>query len=198
LSTFDRNYYRRFYGNRRTRVTSGVEMDRRAGLIASVLRHFELPIRSVVDVGCGIGLLRKPLLREFPRARYTGLEVSEYLCRRHGWRRASAVDFEMAEPCDLTICYDVLQYLDSRDAARALERLARATRMVLYVSALTTEDWRDNCDRSRTDGDVYLRTGNWYRRRLARNFAPIGIGLWLKRGYRLVQWELEKPWQARR
>jgi SAM-dependent methyltransferase len=198
VSRFDRNYYRRFYGNPRTRVTTGAEMNRRAGLIAAVLRHFELPVRSIADVGCGVGWLRKPLLREFPRASYTGIEASEYLCRRHGWQQASAAEFELAQPCDLTICYDVLQYLDSRAAARALGRLALATRVVLYFSALTTEDWRENCDRSRTDGDVHLRSGEWYRRRLDREFAPIGVGLWLRRGYRLVQWELERSRPARR
>ena len=192
-SSFDRDYYRRYYGDSRTRVTSGPEMKRRAALIASVLKHFELPIRSVLDVGCGKGLLRQPLLAEFPRARYTGLEVSRYLCRRHGWTQASIVEFECDEPFDLTICYDVLQYVKAREATRALERLAGVTRMVLYFSALTTEDWRDNCDRARTDRNVFMRSGDWYRRRLARQFAPIGLGLWLKRGYELVRWELEKP-----
>jgi SAM-dependent methyltransferase len=192
-STFDRDYYRRYYGDARTRVTSGAEMKRRAALIAAVLKHFELPIRSVLDVGCGKGLLRRPLSAEFPRSRYTGLEVSRYLCQRHGWTRASIVEFESDEPFDLTICYDVLQYIKARDATRALERLAAVTRMVLYFSALTAEDWRDNCDQSRTDRDVCMRSGDWYRRRLLKHFAPIGLGLWLKRGYELIRWELEKP-----
>jgi SAM-dependent methyltransferase len=168
-------------------------MKRRAALIAAVLKHFELPIRSVLDVGCGKGLLRRPLLAEFPRVRYTGLEVSRYLCHRHGWTRASIVEFESDEPFDLTICYDVLQYIKARAATRALERLAAVTRMVLYFSALTSEDWRDNCDRTRTDRDVCMRSGDWYRSRLQEHFTPIGLGLWLKRGYELVRWELEKP-----
>lgn len=192
-SSFDRDYYRRYYGDPRTRVTSGPEMKRRAALIAAVLKHFELPIRSVLDVGCGKGLLRRPLLAEFPRARYTGLEVSRYLCHRHGWTRASIVEFESDEPFDLTICYDVLQYIKARAATRALDRLAAVTRMVLYFSALTSEDWRDNCDRTRTDRDVCMRSGDWYRSRLQEHFTPIGLGLWLKRGYQLVSWELEKP-----
>jgi SAM-dependent methyltransferase len=190
--SFDRDYYRRYYGNSRTRVTDAVEMTRRAALIGAVLRHFDLAIRSIVDVGCGVGLMRRPLLAQFPRARYLGIESSEYLCARHGWTRGSVVDLEVMSPADLTICYDVAQYLDARAAARALESLARATRVVLYFSALTSEDWRNNCDRSRTDGDVYLRDGDWYRRRLARRFTPIGLGLWLKRGYELVRWELER------
>jgi SAM-dependent methyltransferase len=190
--SFDRRYYRRYYGDARTRVTDAAEMTRRAALIGAALRHFELSIRSILDVGCGVGLMRRPLLAQFPRARYVGVESSEYLCARHGWTRGSVVDLEVANPADLTICYDVAQYLDARAAARALECLADATRMVLYFSALTTEDWRANCDRTRTDGDVHLRDGDWYRRRLARRFAPIGLGLWLKRGYELVRWELEK------
>jgi SAM-dependent methyltransferase len=189
---FDRDYYRRYYLNARTRVTDSEEMSRRAALIAAVLKHFELPIATILDVGCGVGLLRQPLLTEFPAARYSGIESSEYLCARHGWRHATIVDFTVDAPADLTICYDVAQYLDARAAARAINRLAQATRMILYFSALTTEDWRRNCDRSRTDGAVHLRAGEWYRRRLLRAFKPIGLGLWLRRGYRLIQWELEK------
>jgi len=191
-NAFDRNYYRRYYVDARTRVTNTGEMSRRAALIAATLKHFELPIATILDVGCGVGLLRQPLLAEFPRARYSGIESSEYLCVRHGWQHASIVDFTVESPADLTICYDVAQYLDARAAARAIGRLGRATRMVLYFSALTTEDWRENCDRARTDGAVHLRSGEWYRRRLQRAFKPIGLGLWLKRGYQLIRWELEK------
>lgn len=190
--SFDRDYYRRFYSDRHTRVTDRAEMSRRAALIGAILKHFELRVRTILDVGCGVGLLRAPLLAQFADARYQGLETSDYLCRRFGWIRGSIVDYSTASPADLTICYDVAQYLDDRSAARAMARLAAATRMVLYFSALTTEDWRDNCDQARTDGNVHLRTGRWYRARLARRFRPIGLGLWLKRGYRLVQWELEK------
>jgi SAM-dependent methyltransferase len=192
VRSFDRHYYRRYYGDSRTRVTDAVEVTRRAALIGAALKHFDLRIRSILDVGCGVGLMRQPLLAQFPRARYVGVESSAYLCARHGWTRGSVIDLEVPSPADLTICYDVAQYLDARDATRGLESLARATRMVLYFSALTAEDWRENCDRSRTDGDVHLRDGDWYRRRLARRFAPIGLGLWLKRGYEIVRWELEK------
>jgi hypothetical protein len=64
---------------------------------------------------------------------------------------------------------------------------------VLYFSALTLEDWRRNCDRSRTDGNAHLRPGDWYRARLARKFRPVGAGFWVRRGAPLVIWELEQP-----
>ena len=54
----------------------------RAQLIAAILRHAGIPVRSILDAGCGIGLLRKPFAAAMPRARYSGLEASEYLVAR--------------------------------------------------------------------------------------------------------------------
>ena len=80
------------------------------------------------------------------------------------------------------ICYDVLQYLPARrQARRAIANLARLCRGALYFGALTREDWRENCDQTRTDRIPGLRLGGWYRRELARAFRPIGCGMWLKR-----------------
>ena len=187
---FDEEYYRRFYFDGRTAVISKVEMRARARLIASYADHVGLPVRRILDAGCGIGLLRAPLVRAFPRAEYTGLEYSEYLCERYGWTRGSLADFA-ADPFDLVVCYDVLQYLDDRTATRALANLGRLTRGVLYLSALTARDWRENCDRTRTDRDVNLREAGWYGARLRRNFRPAGLGFWIRRGAPLTTWEME-------
>jgi 2-polyprenyl-3-methyl-5-hydroxy-6-metoxy-1,4-benzoquinol methylase len=187
---FDREYYRRFYLDARTAVISREEMRARAGLIAAYARHIGLPVRSILDAGCGIGLLRTPLKRAFPRASWTGLEYSEYLCQRYGWTQGSLATFR-AEPFDLVVCYDVLQYLDDRTAARAIASLGRLTRGLLYMSALTARDWRENCDRTRTDPDVHLRDAAWYGQRLRRWFRPSGVGFWIRRGAPLTAWELE-------
>lgn len=187
---FDARYYQRFYYDSNTAVTTREEMRARARLIGAYARHIGLPVRRVLDAGCGIGLLRRPLMREFPRAKYTGLEASEYLCRRYGWTRGSLADW-CADPFDLVVCYDVLQYLDDRTAARAIVNLGRLTQGVLYLSALTARDWRANCDRSRTDRDVHLRDVEWYGQRLRRWFKPSGVGFWIRRGAPLVTWEME-------
>jgi len=187
---FDKEYYRRFYFVARTAVVSRVEMKARAILIAAYARHIGLPVRRILDAGCGIGMLRAPLTRAFPRAEYVGLEYSEYLCQRFGWNRGSLADWD-ADPFDLTICYDVLQYLDERTAARAIVNLGRLTRGVLYLSALTERDWRDNCDRTRTDRNVFLRDAKWYSTRLRKDFRPSGVGFWVRRGAPLTTWEME-------
>ncbi len=62
-----------------------------------------------------------------------------------------------------------------------MANFARLTRAALYVSALTTQDWRENCDQSRTDRAVRIRPGAWYRRRLRKSFRYVGFGVWLRK-----------------
>jgi trans-aconitate methyltransferase len=192
VAAFDSAYFRKYYYDAATRVTSAAEMRGRARLIAAALRHSSVPVRSILDVGCGIGLLRKPFAEALPRARYVGIETSDYLCARYRWKKGSVVDFKPRAPSDLVVCYDVLQYLDDRAAARGLANLARLTRAALYVSALTSEDWRENCDRTRTDRSVHLRSGDWYRRRLQKHFRYLGLGIWLRKGVTAILWDLER------
>ena len=178
--------------NPATRVVTSSEMRSRATLIAAILTHLQIPVGSILDAGCGIGLLRRPFAAVLPRARYVGLECSDYLCRRYGWQQGSVTTHEPRKPFDLLICYDVLQYLDDLQAARAIGNFARLTRAALYVSALTREDWRDNCDRSRTDRAVHLRSGAWYRRRLGKAFHYVGFGVWLRKDVCAILWDMER------
>jgi SAM-dependent methyltransferase len=190
-TAFGAEYFRKFYRNPRTRVVTAAEMRTRANLIASALRQAQVPVRSILDAGCGIGLLKEPFAEVLPRARYAGLEWSEYLCAKYGWAHGSVTDYKPSKPYDLVICYDVLQYLPDREAGRALANLGRLSRAALYFSALTSEDWRDNCDRSRTDRAVHLRSGAWYRRRLRRSFRHIGFGVWVRRDVTVILWDME-------
>ena len=132
---FDREYYRRYYYDPRTAVATRAEMRARARLIAAGVQHLGLPVRRILEAGCGTGLLRAELRRLLPRAHYTALEASAYLCRRYGWRRGAIEEFRAAKPFDLLVCYDVLQYLDGARAARALRNFARLTRRALLLGA---------------------------------------------------------------
>ncbi|HEY8540525.1 MAG TPA: methyltransferase [Steroidobacteraceae bacterium] len=198
MTRFDADFYRRFYLDPRTRVTTREEMARRAQMIGRLVRYLDIPVKRICDAGCGLGLLRRPLLREFPGAYYLGVEASEYLCKRYGWKHGSVADFTAPGQFDLIVCYDVLQYLSDRDTARAIENLARLSRGAFYFHAPTIEDWRRNADRSCSDDAIRLRHAEWYRKRLARFFNYVGFGLHVRRGIPFVQWELEKPLHATR
>jgi 2-polyprenyl-3-methyl-5-hydroxy-6-metoxy-1,4-benzoquinol methylase len=189
--SFDRHYYRRFYFDPRTAVASRAEVLARARLIIGCVQYLGVPVGKILDAGCGIGQLRTPLRRVFKRAHYLGLEYSDYLCRRYGWRQGTIESFRTRERFDLVICYDVLQYLSAPAARRAIANLARLCRGALYFGALTREDWRENCDQTRTDPITGLRSGDWYRRELSRAFRPIGCGMWLKRDLPVTLWNLD-------
>jgi SAM-dependent methyltransferase len=192
-NNFSAAYFKKFYLSAATRVVTPAEMRSRAAVIASVLKQCQIPVGGILDAGCGIGLLRAPFKEFLPRARYTGLEASEYLCRRFRWTFGSVADFAPRQPFDLVICYDVLQYLPDAEAARAIANLARLSRSALYISALTAQDWRENCDRSRTDRDVHLRSAAWYRRRLEKSFRHVGFGIWVRKNVTAILWEMERP-----
>ena len=85
----------------------------------------------------------------------------------------------------------MLQYLGAAEARTAIANLARVCRGGLYFGALTSGDWRNNCDQSRTDRIPGLRPASWYRRELNRHFQALGCGMWLRRGAPVTLWDLD-------
>jgi len=191
MRTFDKQYYDRFYGRNGPRRREIDDTRRLCDFVCAYLRQIRQPVRRVIDIGCGLGLWHKPLLRHFPRARYHGVEFSEYLCERYGWEQGSVVDYQSKHRADLVICQDTIQYLPDRDASAAIKNLAQLTRGALYLSVPTDTDWGENVDPLISDADVYKRTAAWYRRRLRREFLNLGGGVFVPRDTSRVLWELE-------
>lgn len=193
---FDADYYRRFYGNPRTCVSDAAAVTKLARFVAGYLAYLDLPVRSILDVGCGVGHWRQAANELWPRARYHGVEYSAHLCEHFGWTQGSIVDFDPRPATgraefDLVVCQGVLQYLDDRAASKALQNLGRWCGGALYLEALTKADWQHNCDRTRTDGDVHLRPGAWYRERLSRRFRAGGGGVFCSKRAGVAMFELE-------
>jgi SAM-dependent methyltransferase len=192
---FDAAYYRRFYLRAATRAMSKPDTERRATLIGSVVAELQLPVRRILDMGCGLGWFKRPLLKIFPKAQYVGVEYSDYLCKQHGWRHGSAVDYQGRGQFDLIVCCDVLQYLDDHVAVKALGNLARLSRGAMYLHIPTQADWRQVVDPSGTDDRVHVRPASWYQQHLRRRFTHVGNGVHMRRGVPFTQWELQAPWQ---
>jgi SAM-dependent methyltransferase len=192
---FNAAYYRRFYMTAATRAMSQVETERRGALIAAAVRQLDIPVRRVLDMGCGLGWFKRPIVKVFPKARYTGVEFSEYLCRRYGWEQGSVVDYRGRGTYELVLCCDVLQYLDKSEAAVAINNLARLCNGVLYLHVPTKKDWRMSIDPAGTDTDVHIRSGAWYKKQLRRHFIHVGQGIHVRHGTPFAQWELEEPWR---
>lgn len=190
--TFDEAYYKRFYFDKKTKVVDPQHVERLGAFICAYLRYLRVPVRRVLDVGCGIGLWKDIFERHFPGASYHGVELSEYLCGRYGWERGSVVDYEARSPFDFVICQGVLPYLNPADLKRALQNLGRLSQGALYLEAVTHEDFeRDIVDEDLTDPNLYRHRVAVYRRGLAQNFREVGGGLWLSRQTEVPLYSLE-------
>jgi SAM-dependent methyltransferase len=189
--SFDEGYYRRYYADPRTRVADAASLAALADFLFAYLRYLGVPVKRVLDIGCGTGLWRAEVRRHHPAARYTGVERSEYACREYGWQQGCVTSYRSRTPFDLVLCHDVLQYLNDAEAETALSNLADLTRPALHLQVLTAGDWENNCDQAVTDGKVYLRGASWYRERLRRDFLACGGGLFLARKTSPVLYELE-------
>jgi len=179
--TYDRDYFERWY--RRGGIGGPQRLARKVALaVATAEYHLERPLKTVLDVGCGEGAWRAPLLKLRPKARYLGFDSSEYAITRHGARRnlhyARFADFEHLRPCppaDLVVCSDVLHYLQAREIDRGLPGLAELCGGVAFLEAFAREDAAEG------DKDGFIaRPGAFYRRRFeAAGFRALGSHCWL-------------------
>lgn len=192
---FDEAYYQRYYFDKKTSVIDPEHAERLGAFVCSYLQYLRVPVKRVLDVGCGIGLWRAAVARHFPDASYHGVEFSDYLCGRFGWERGSVVDYQAhdpAEPFDLVICQGVLPYLSPPDLQRALANLGRLSRGALYLEAVSREDYeRDVIDEELTDGRQFRHRVALYRRGLREHMRELGGGLWLSRQAEVPLFALE-------
>jgi len=188
---FDKDYYARYYKDRNTRVAEPSYFDSLARFLAGYSELLGFKVRSIVDLGCGIGTLKKPLRKRFPKATYTGVDISAYACEKYGWELSSVSDYSPAQTFDLVICHDVVQYLGDKDAKSAIRNFSDLCVGMLYFSVLTEEDYLENCDKSRTDSMVSLRAADWYRPKLKRYFRNLGGGAYVSREVDVALYALE-------
>ena len=190
---FDRAYYDRWYRNDETRTFMTEFTPVIVRFVLAYLDYLEVEVKTVLDAGCGLGHWRTALKDLGRDVRYHGLETSEYLCRELGWEKGSIVDYQAPEPFDLVVCQGVLQYVSDAECKAAIDNIATLCSQALYLEVLTRQDARENCIPERTDTDVYLRKGKWYRKHLEKHFVNLGGGLFLSRTCAVTCYELWTP-----
>jgi SAM-dependent methyltransferase len=185
---FNARYYSRWYGDD---IETRQEIaDHAARFVLAYLDHMDATARTVLDLGCGLGLWKNALRKENPRIRYTGVEFSSHLCKKLGWEQGDVRTYAPGRVFDLVICQGVLQYLSDEECRLAIANLNRLSRRFLYLEALTAADAKEVCAPDGTDFEVFIRDASWYARRLAKHFVNLGGGLYAKPSMRPHFYEL--------
>jgi predicted TPR repeat methyltransferase len=188
---FDEAYYHRFYEAPQTRVVSAEEHHHLARFVFSFAEYNKIEMKSVLDIGAGVGLWKHWVEKHHKDVAYTGTEVSAVMCKKHGFQHRDIARWRDRKKHDLIICQGVLQYLPDPDVAPAIANMAAMSRGLVYVEVATRGDLRDRADKARTDTDIYVRNGSYYRGILAKHFTSVGCGLWWAKDQPPPFWELE-------
>jgi SAM-dependent methyltransferase len=188
---FDEAYYHRFYENPETRVVAPEEHDALARFIFAFAEWNHLEVKSVLDIGAGIGLWKRWLEKNRKGVEYTGTEVSQAMCKKYGFLHRDIARWRDRKKHDLVVCQGVLQYLPDPDVAPAIANIAAMSKGLVYMEITTRADLRERCDRTRTDSDIHVRNGSYYRGILTKHLVNVGAGLWWPKDRPLPFYELE-------
>lgn len=178
---YDARYFDRWY--RSHGLGDKARLARKVAVaVATAEYHLQRPIRSVLDIGCGEGVWRAPLLKLRPRLTYLGFDSSEYAIQRYGRSRqlhfARFGDFAELRPCapaDLVVCSDVLHYLPTRELDRGLPGLVDLCAGVAFLEVFAREDEAEG-----DEHDFQNRPAKFYRQRFeALGLRQLGSHCWL-------------------
>lgn len=169
---YDAAYFERWYRRREKR--SPADLQRKVTMAVAVAEYYlQRPIRSVLDLGCGEGAWRAPLLKLRPRLQYQGVDSSEYAVRKFGARRNIALatfgqmqQLRLGPPADLLVCSDVLHYVPNAELKRGLSAFDELCDGVAFIELFTTED-----DILGDKHGFLPRRAAWYR----KQFADAGL-----------------------
>ncbi len=187
--SYDRAYFDRWYRTPKQRVGLRSLLERKVAMAVAVAEyHLGHRVRSVIDIGCGEGAWRAPLLKLRPQLDYLGVDASEYAVARHGQRRnlklarfGQLAETRFGNAADLLICSDVLHYVKTAELRRGLAGFAELCDGVAFIEVFA----RGDAFVGDTD-EFVARPADFYRSALAdAGFAAAGSHCYL--GQRLAQ-----------
>lgn len=164
---YDRAYFRRWYRDPTTRISSAQALARKVNLAVSVAEYLlGRRVQTVLDVGCGEAPWYAVLRKMRRGVEYLGVDSSSYAVRasargphvREGTFGALR-SLRLESGFDLVVCADVLQYVPDAELAPGLREIRRLVGGAAYIEAFTRDD--------DMEGDMdgwHVRSAAFYRR----------------------------------
>lgn len=196
LTHYDRHYFDKWYRHPRHRVKTRHDMARQLGFIIAATEYMlDRPVGTVLDVGCGEGQWSAVLKTLRPRAKYVGVDGSEYAIQRFGERRnlrlgtlGTIGSIGLKGPFDLILCLGVLNYVAPDELKRGLRQLRQLSEGLVYLEIFTSAD--------EATGDFRKSAAHspaWYRNVIRRaGFVALGLHCYLPRELALHAAALER------
>ncbi len=168
---YDRRYFDHWYRKDAAGVGRNAMLRRKVALAVAMAEHYlGHPLRSVLDVGCGEGAWRAPLLDLRPKLHYLGVDRSEYAVARYGAKRNLRLarfgqlgELRFGPSVDMLVCADVLHYLSATELQRGLPGFAELCHGFAFIEVF--------CRGDAIEGDVagfVPRSAAFYRRAFAK------------------------------
>lgn len=110
--------------------------------VQEIVNFADRDIKSILDVGCGDINIAQKIMPHFPKAKYIGLDVSDWIITKNKeknlgdrWKFEVVDNFDFNYPSDLVICADVLFHImDDDDYHQLLKALKRNWKKYLFIS----------------------------------------------------------------
>lgn len=171
VKRFGQAYFDKWYRNPAHRVGTPADLARQIQFTVSAAEYLlARPIRSVLDVGCGEGRWEPVVRRLRPKARYTGVDPSDYVLRRFGTRRniqrgtfSTLGQIGLTGPFDLIVSCSVINYLPRDEVVRGLRNVAQLLGGLAYLEIFASTD-----DAAGDRREWYAESPAWYRGAFAR------------------------------
>jgi hypothetical protein len=184
VTHYDQAYFDKWYRHPRHRVKSPLDIARQLAFVVSAAEYtLERPVAKVLDVGAGEGHWGVALRRIRPRARYFGVDPSEYAIRRFGARRnlrlggfGNVGALGLPDDFDLILCCGVMNYVSPSELTTGLTSLTALCVGMAYFEVFTSAD-----DAIGDFTRQAARAPVWWRRLFRRTgWTPLGMHLYLR------------------
>lgn len=147
-SHYDKSYFDKWYRHPRHRVKSAKDIERQLQFIVSATEYIlERQVTSVLDVGAGEGNWSIALKKLRPRAKYFGVDPSEYAISRYGKSRnirlggfGTVGELGLPDEFDLVLCCGVLNYVSPAELSKGLDALTYLCVGTAYFEVFSSAD----------------------------------------------------------
>jgi SAM-dependent methyltransferase len=184
VAHYDQAYFDKWYRHPKHRVKSPLDIRRQLAFVVSATEYvLERPVTKVLDIGAGEGNWGVALKTLRPRAKYYGVDPSEYAVERFGTQRnirlggfGNVGELKLPDDFDLVLCCGVMNYVSGPELARGLDALTYLSVGAAYFEVFTSAD-----DATGDFTREAARTPVWWRRLFKRTgWAPLGLHLYLR------------------